>query len=559
MLAVLSLAWARLRHRPARWLLVCLGVAAATVLPLAAQGTATVVAAQALRHGLEAVPPGDRSLAAIRSALRESPQHLDRLDAAARRSLADLSSGPVRAQMLTRAISDGAGGSYYFGGADDLADRVRLIGGRLPGECTPLRCEVVAIGTGVAHPPAEVGIVVVGQAVRTDPLLFAGSFDPGDGAPLYIGDGIAATAQLEYLSAFQRSYAWISPVDLNRVDQLGVDGYLARSTRASIELYASRLSLTAPDEVLRAEADRAQRSVRRFSLLAGAATVLLLGFAVIGAIGLRRDHLATVNLLRRRGAGRGNLIALALITAAVPVSAGAVLGLGLGAVLSAWQAGQVGLPAWPAVGHAVRVAAATVALAAAAATVVVAVTLGVAGGAGADGAARGRAVVWRAMDLVVVAGIVVAALAIGRGAVSAAALDQGPDPLVFALPVIVVVCGALLVGRVWPVVCAAVAAVLPRRWLAARLGLVGAVRSPLRPVATAAFVAAATGIVAFAGAYQATLRQSAADQATFAVPLDASVRTGQSLRSPLEVASGQRFQAAGAAVYPVVRTAATVP
>ena len=62
MRVVLSVAWARLRHRPARWLLVCLGVAAATVLPVTAQGTASVVAAAALSHGVESLPAGDRSL-----------------------------------------------------------------------------------------------------------------------------------------------------------------------------------------------------------------------------------------------------------------------------------------------------------------------------------------------------------------------------------------------------------------------------------------------------------------------------------------------------------------
>ena len=55
-------------------------------------------------------------------------------------------------------------------------------------------------------------------------------------------------------------------------------------------------------------------------------------------------------------------------------------------------------------------------------------------------------------------------------------------------------------------------------------------------MATVAFLAAATGIVLFAGGYRATLEQGAVDQATFAVPLDVSVRSGQNLRRPLDVA-----------------------
>ena len=73
MRVVVWLAWARIRHRPARWILIALGVAAATVLPVSAQSSGTVVAAQALRHGLESLPVGDRSLSAIRSGLRMTP------------------------------------------------------------------------------------------------------------------------------------------------------------------------------------------------------------------------------------------------------------------------------------------------------------------------------------------------------------------------------------------------------------------------------------------------------------------------------------------------------
>lgn len=539
--AVTSLAWARLRHRPTRWLLICAGVAIATVLPLVAAGTANAVAAQALRHGLESLPPGERTLAAIRQGLRETPQAIDGLDRAARASLATLSAKPPRLQMLSRAISDGVGGTYYFGAADDLSERVRLIDGRMPASCTVTRCEVVVIGAGAARPAQDLGLVVVGRAERTDPLLFAGPFDPGDGAPLLVADGVRDAAQLEALSAFQRSYAWITPVDLDRVAELGVDAYLARSARASVDLYRVRLSLTAPDEVLRAEADRAQRSTRRFTVLGGAATALLLGFSAIGAIGLRTDHAATTALLRRRGATRRHLAVFTAIVATVPVAAGASVGVVVGAAVAAWQSGALDSGV-----RAARAALPSVAAATLAAVVVVMLTL----------AARRAA--WRAVDLTVAVGVVVAAIAVARGAVTVDTLSSAGDPLLPLLPVIGVVCGGLLVGRAWPLLTAVVAQALPRRWLAARLGLVGAVRSPVRGVATAAFLAAATGIVVFAGSYQATLSQGAAHQAAFAVPLDARVRTGQSLRTPLDVAGLDQYAALGATAYPVVRSAATV-
>ena len=227
MRVVVSLAWARLRHRPTRWLLVALGVAAATVLPVLTQGIAASVAAQSLRYGVESLPPGDRSLAAIRSSVAMAPPEVAALDATARSALAPLTAGPVWAQMLTRTISDGVGGTYYFGAADGLSSLIRITEGRAPSSCTPTRCEVVVLGPGTPAPPVESGLVVVGRAVRTEPLLLAGSFDPGDGAPILLADGVTAAAQLTYLEQFQRAYAWVGPVDLAASQRIG-GGRLSR-------------------------------------------------------------------------------------------------------------------------------------------------------------------------------------------------------------------------------------------------------------------------------------------------------------------------------------------
>ncbi|MES1183753.1 MAG: hypothetical protein ABUL60_08045, partial [Myxococcales bacterium] len=71
--------------------------------------------------------------------------------------------------------------------------------------------------------------------------------------------------------------------------------------------------------------------------------------------------------------------------------------------------------------------------------------------------------------------------------------------------------------------------------------VVAAVAPPPIP----AFLAAATGVVAFAGAYQATLAQGAAEQAAFQVPLAATVTEGPDLNQPLAVATADQFAAAG--------------
>ncbi|WP_344087331.1 hypothetical protein, partial [Luedemannella helvata] len=212
-----------------------------------------------------------------------------------------------------------------------------------------------------------------------------------------------------------------------------------------------------------------------------------------------------------------------------------------------------GLAGWPAALSAVGGAAPVVAGTA----VVAALVVAVARAWPATGSARGA---WRAVDAVVVAGLAVAGLSLARGTVTAGALSARADPLLLALPVLAVVCGGLLTARAWPALLA-----LAGRWargasLAVRLGVLAAGRRPLRPVATVAFLTAAIGIVVFAAAYHATLRQGAVDQAAHAVPLDARVTVGTTLERPLTVASPQQYADAvpGGSAHPVLRAAAGI-
>jgi hypothetical protein len=548
-------AWARLRHQPARWLLVALGVATATVLPILAENSATIVAAQAVRYGVAQLDPGQRSLIASSWGLRLAPADLQRINNEVRRRLAPLAATPPRAELLYGRLSEGAGSTYFFAAADDLPTAVRVTSGRAPTSCTPQRCEVVVLGTGTPTLDPSLGLVIVGRAVRTDPLLLSGTFDPGHDAPVLLADGVTRATQLASLEQFPRTYGWATPIDLDRVQHLGVNAYLARSAQAAEDLmgYGRGINLDAPDDILRAQDARAQRSARRFALLGGSATALLLGFAAIGAIGLRREHAAATELLRRRGATRRAVGLLTALESAVPVAAGALAGVIAGAALAGWRAAGAGLPSWSSASAALRGAALAVALGALAAWILVAVVRSWPPAAAARTA-------WRALDLTVLAGLAVVALALSRGAVTTGGLAQRTDPLLLALPVLFVICGGLLVGRAWPALVGAGARLLPHRFLAARLGLLGALRRPLRPVATAAFFAAASGIVVFAAGYQATLRQGAAEQATFTVPLAATVATGPNLARPLDLAGAADYAAAapGVTVHPVLRANAGI-
>ena len=549
MRAVLFLAWARLRHRPASWLLVALGVAGATVLPVLTAGSSTIVAAQALRHGIAALPPGQRSLTVSYGALVLTPDDLATLDGQARARLSGLSAAPARRQLLYRPLADAAGGTFSLGATDDLMGAVRLTAGRAPASCAPRRCEVLIVGTGTPTLDPALGLVPVGRAVRTDPLLLGGTFDPGHDKPLLLVDGVGAAARIGALTQFQRAYGWVAPLDLDRVRQLGVAGYLARSARApDPDRWRPGLTLTAPDDVLRDEDARARRSAGRFALLSGAGTALLLGFAVIGAIGLRRDHAAVVGLVRRRGGARSAVAVLTAVQSVVPVLAGTTAGLLVAGGLAGYRAAAAGLPGWPSARGAVAGSVAPVLVGALGAAVVVAATLTARAGSAAS--------VRRVLDLTVLAGVAAAALALARGSVTAGQAD----PVLLALPVIGVICGGLAAGRVWPLVVTPVARLLPSRWLGARLGVLAALRRPLRPVTTVAFLAAAVAVVVFAGAYRATLSQGAVDQAAFAVPLDARIGIGPTADRPLDVAGVPAFAgtAPGVTVHPVLRASAGV-
>ncbi|WP_344138301.1 hypothetical protein, partial [Luedemannella flava] len=333
MRTVAFLAWSRLRHRPARWLLIAAGVAVATVLPVLSASSAHLVAAAAPAHSLAELPAGERSVIVTYSGVSVPDADLAAIDGAVRTRLADLSAAAPRAQLLFRRLADPSGAPFALGAADDLGSAVRLTAGRAPATCTPARCEVVVVGAGDPALDPALGVVIVGHAERADPLLLTGTFEPGRDVPLLLADRVAAASRLAALDSFPRAYGWVAPVDLDLVTRLGVSGYLARSARVGEQLSATRagITVTAPDTTLRAAGDRAGRSSRRFSLLGGAATALLLGFAVIGAIGTRRDHAAVRALLRRRGASRSALATLTAVESAVPVLVGTVAGLALGA------------------------------------------------------------------------------------------------------------------------------------------------------------------------------------------------------------------------------------
>ncbi len=561
--AVTTLIVARARHAGPRWLLVVAGLALATVLPVLARAVTTVTADAALSQGLAALPAGERSVIVSYNGLPD-PAELARMDGTVRGALPRLTSRQVHRQLIFREINDARGAGFVLGAADDLPRAVRLASGRMPTSCTPTRCEVVQLqgADAVATPDLEpeLGLVIVGRVVRTDPLLLTGTFDPGQGKAVLLADGVRAAAANRALEVFGRSYGWTAPFDLRLVHRLGVDGWIGTGAQVADDLWRATpgLVLTIPDDVLQQENSRAQVSAQRFGVLGGTTSVLLLGTAVVGGAALRRDHEAFLGALRRRGVTRRQVTGLVGGEVGLAVLAGTAAGLALAAVVAAVLAARAGLPLGATAAGATAAGLPAVAGLALVAGLLLAATLMLPAGP----AGTAPAGVWRATDAAALACLAVAGLLAGRGGVSAQAGGSGgtSDPLVVVLPVLVLIASGLLLARAWPLLTQLGLRWLPRRAIGARLGLAGAGGRPLRPVATAALLTAAVAAAVFAGAYRATLTRGAADQAAYQAPTDARVQVGRTLEQPLDVLPPDLLArlAPGTTAYPVLRAAASL-
>ncbi|MDX6232563.1 MAG: hypothetical protein QOH68_1547, partial [Nocardioidaceae bacterium] len=542
MSAVLALIGGRARAYAGQWALVAVGVAIATSVPVLTSASTRVASAGALEHGLAELPAGQRSVTVSANGLFAGAD-LAETDAVVRSRLDRLSDATALRQMVFRRLSDSRGGQLTLGAVDNLASSVRLISGRLPTSCTPTRCEVVQVGAGATPYTGQLGIVVVGRVARVNPLLLSGTFDPGADAPLLLGAHTRQMAESRILVNFQRTWGWVAPIDLKLVGQLGVDAYLARSNSVADDLFSRPgLALTAPDDVLRTEDERASRSGQRFALLGGTSAALVLGLAVVAAVSVRRDHLAVIRLLLTRGATPAQLTRFSLAEALWPSLVGTavgVLGAYVGAVLfwdrSVAAAGLTGgLP--------------TSLLLAALAVAAVGLTLRWAPAAGERAA-------WQAVSVAAVATVAAALLAGSRGT-TGVETGSSPDALVTLLPVLASLAGGLLAARCWPFVPGLLARILPRRAAGFRLALAGAGRRPLRAAATVAVLAATSASVVFAVGYRTTLDRGAADQAAFSVPMVARLTTGPSLDRPVDLIAQGAVDSlgSGATAYPVLRS-----
>jgi hypothetical protein len=544
--AVLALIGGRARAYAGQWAMVAVGVAIATSVPVLTSASTRVASEGALEHGLAALPAGQRSVTVSYYGFLPGTD-LAKADAVVRSQLSRLTEAAPLREMVFRRLSNGRGGELTLAAVDDLTRVTHLVSGRLPTSCTPHRCEVVQVGSGATPYTASLGVVVVGRVQRVNPLLLSGTFDPGADAPLLLGANTREMAASSILENFFRSWGWVAPLDLQLVGHLGVDNYLARGNDVADVLFRRPpgLVLTSPDDVLRAEDDRASRSGQRFALLGGTSAALVLGLAVVAAVSVRRDHLGVIRLLLTRGATPSQLTGFSLAEALWPSLVGGTVGV-VGAYLGA-------LAFW---GRSVAAAGLgggllTSALLAATAAAAVGLTL-------RWSPAAGERAAWQAVSVAAVVTVGTAFLAASRGA-TGVETGASPDVLVTLLPVLASLAGGLVAARCWPLVPRVLARLVPIRATGFRLALAGAGRQPLRAAATVAVLAATSASVVFAVGYRTTLDRGAADQAAFAVPMLARLTTGPSLVRPADLATEGALRRLGprATAYPVLRGVAS--
>jgi hypothetical protein len=562
-LAALGVSAARLRSQPLRPALVVAGVTLAFAMTVAIVGGSLVARQQALGQALGALPDSAQGFRVDRFGTPLSRPAYAREDRQVRRVLGTLSPDEPRRVVFFRQLRL-AGQLAEIAGVDRLAQIVQLRSGRLPRTCTPASCEVLQLGgRGRARlHQGDVRLDRVGVAELRDPGLFgyisAAGASPAAAPVVLIAPSLDSLERLPSLQPFYRVYSWLSPLRAGRLHTWDVDRILATESRGQTALYAtdSAFRLSSPDEELLAATRRGTIAARRLILVGGEASALLLGFAIIAAIGLRRGLGSERRRLLARGARRWQAwLALGAEVGAMTL-AGALLGIAVGAGIVAAIAGAAGQPVGAILSHALLTGWTLAALAGG----IAGVTLVLAAATLTRDDEEGRQRV-RLSDMAAVGAAAAVVVGLSRGALDPGTVSGGDTVLLLVLPALVCFVVAVVLARLLGPAMRAAERLTRGRSLTLRLGVLALARAPSRTVVTCAFITVALGLALFAAAYRATLARGASDQAAFQVPLDYTVGEGSKLVLPLDAAplSAYGRTAPGAQAYPVVRLAATTP
>jgi FtsX-like permease family len=556
--APLVVAAARLRGHAGRAILVAAGIAASLAMLAGVEGGSLIARDRAVQRAVAALPASQQSFRVDAFGLAPG-QTYAQADRTIRGTLTSLTTRrPLRA-MFFRELRIG-GGLVQLASLDSLDTVARLRSGRLPRTCVPAHCEVLELGAGgrAAWDQQGIHLVRVGTGTLRDRGLYGDLLAPtpqlhNERVTTLVASGSAAFDRLPAFEGIYRSYSWIAPLDPRRLHVWQIGELLRRESRAQAGLarYTDAYELSGPDAALTDARAKGRITAQRMVLIGGEVSTLLLGFALVCAIGLRRGLAAERRRLLERGARRPQLwLAVGAEVSAMSI-AGGLVGVAAGAVLVAVVAGRAGLPAGAVLGHSLGspLGIALVLLAWLAGTAAVLVA-----GSTRSEARDGL----RLLDVAALGAAVAIGVGLARGGLNADMLATGGDAtLLLLLPGLVSFVAAVAAGRLIAPLMRAAERAARGGPSALRLALLALARAPSRTVATAAFLLVSVGLALFAASYRATLERSARDEAAFAVPLDYFVSEGAQLVRPLDAAPLSRYRTVGTP-YPVLRRSTTV-
>jgi hypothetical protein len=561
--AALAVAGARLRSQPLRPALVVAGVALAFAMLVSVLGGSVVARQQALHRALTAAPASARGFRVDRFGLPLDQRAYRQVDAQVRRVLATLSPGAPRRVVFFRELRV-HGQLVEIAAVDRLPGVVRLRSGRLPRRCTPAGCDVLAIGGTRRGPLAEGDIRLdrVGTADLRDPALFGYISAANGGGPnkptVLLAPSVDALQRLPALQPFYRVYSWLSPLQTGHLRTWDVGSLLAAESRAQAVLGSTDLAfrLSGPDDALIDAVHRGRVAADRLVLIGGETSALLLGFAIIAAIGLRRGLANERRRLLARGARRWQIVLALGGEIASMTFAGALLGIAAGVAVVALIADAAGLDPGAILSHTLLSGWTIAGLAGA--WLVTTLVLAFSTLTRDDETGRRRV---RLADVAAVGAAATIAVGLSRGALDPESVGTGNTVLLLILPALVCFVAAVVLARLLAPAMRATERMTRGRSISLRLAVLALARAPSRTVVSCAFVTVALGLGLFAASYRATLDRGASDQAAFQVPLDFTVSEGSRLVLPLDAASLPQYEALGRGVraYPVVRLSATVP
>ncbi len=567
MRAPVAVAGARLARQPGRAVLVVLGVAVAITMLVGVLGGSVAAQDRTLQRALAELPASQRSYR-IDSFGLPAGEPFASVDRQARASLALLTSRPPLVVTSFSTLNVG-GESVRLAGIDGLDRLARLVSGRWPRVCDPARCEVVQVGSHGGRPvlsEAGINLVRVGVVTLPDRTVFGGSLTTTSSTAqaahleLLLTSGAGSFEHLPALGYFYRTYSWIAPIDPRQVQIWQLGGILRRESDVQAQLGAASYTfqLSGPDTALLAAQGDARVAAQRIVLVGGEISALLLGFAFVAAVGLRRGVANERRRLAGRGARRGQLaLAVTAEVGGMTLAAGA-LGLLAGAAAVLLVGRAAGVPSAAVLRHALLTPLALGLLAG----LWLLATLAIVAVAAAPESRRSRRAI-RLSDVVALGAAAAVVIGVASTSTNPAQLStsEGSRLLFTVLPVMVCLAAGLAVGRLLGPLMRGVERLARGLPIAVRLAALALARAPTRTAATVGFVTVAVGLGLFAASYRATLQAGAHDEAAFAVPLDYTVSEGTALVLPLQVGPLSRYDrlAPGVRAYPVLRRGATIP